>query len=314
MTGSAATGPARPDLSLVILSWNTKGLLRECLQAVQASDGGLSLEVIVIDNASADGSADLVVAEFPEVLLERNATNTGYARGVNQGLRRASGRKVCLLGSDTRVAPDALARMAAFLDAHPRAAAVAPRLINPDGSIQRACMRFPSLRTVFWWDTPLQRWFPGGSELRRYQMKDWDHRGTREVEQPPGTCLMLPREVVEAIGPMDEALWLFFNDVDWALRMRRAGREIWYLDEAEVVHHLGGSTRHYTDFAAEWHRNRIRYYRKHHHLPGVALTKSALVYVALRQCWRIKKDIPTFAEWRRHAKEILKMAWGILRA
>ena len=97
------------------------------------------------------------------------------------------------------------------------------------------------------------------------------------------------RRSVETVGPMDERLWLFFNDVDWAVRIRRAGWELWYLDQATVVHHLGGSTRHYADFGAEWHRNRIAYYRKHHGVCGSFVAKSVLVYVALRQCWRLRR-------------------------
>lgn len=305
---------AVPDLSLVILSWNTKPLLRECLTAVREGRGGLGVEVVVIDNASHDGSADMVAAEFPEVILERNAENRGYAGGVNQGLRRASGSRVGLLGSDTRVAPDALPKMAAFLDDHPEVGAVAPRLVNPDGTLQHACMRFPSLTTVCYWDTPLQALFPRARELQRYQMKDWDHRGTRRVEQPPGTCLMLPRDVLDELGPMDERLWLFFNDVDWAMRLARLGYELWYLDEAEVVHHLGGSTRHYADFAAEWHRNRIRFYRKYWHGLGTFLTKSVLVYVALRQCVRLKKHLPFGAEYRAQCAQVLRLLAGVLRS
>ncbi len=302
-----------PDVSVVILSWNTQQLLRECLTALRLGHGGLALETIVIDNASGDGSADMVAAEFPEARLQRNAINRGYAGGVNDGVVLATGKYVLLLGSDTRVAPDAIRKLHEFLLAHPAVAAVAPRLINPDGSIQRACMRFPTLRTVLWWDTPLQHFFPDGKELASYQMKEWDHRGTRKVDQPPGTCLLVPRTVIDRIGLMDEGLWLFFNDVDWALRMTKAGHELWYLDEAEVVHHLGGSTRHYMDFAAEWHRNRIRFYRKHYHLLGSFFTKCALVYVALRQCIRVKKHLPFGAEYKANVKQILGLAWGVLR-
>src|ERR1043166_7321143 len=155
----------QPDLSVVILSWNTRDLLGECLEAVDASQGGLSIETIVIDNGSTDGSADLVAASFPRPRLVRNAENRGYARGVNQGLALAAGRKICLLGSDTRVAPDALSRLCAFLDAHPEAGAVAPRLVNPDGTTQRACMRFSRFLTALWWDTFPVSWSPGRREL-----------------------------------------------------------------------------------------------------------------------------------------------------
>jgi GT2 family glycosyltransferase len=301
-----------PDLSIIVLSWNTRDLLRECLEAVERGKGALSLETIVIDNASTDGSADLVAAEFPAAKLVRNDSNRGYARGVNQGLALATGAKVCLLGSDTRVAPDALPKLCAFLDAHPGAGAAAPRLVNPDGSIQRACMRFPTLKTVLWWDTFLAAWRPRSRELVRYQYLDWDHRGSRAVDQPPGTCLVLPRTVVEQIGPMDERLWLFFNDVDWALRLQKAGLQLWYVDEAEVVHHLGASTKRYTDFGAEWHRNRIAFYRKHYGFVGSALSKTVLVYAAIRQCFRARKAVGSWGAAWPHCRAFMKNLGGIL--
>ena len=111
---------------------------------------------------------------------------------------------------------------------------------------------------------------------------------------------------------MDERLWLFFNDVDWALRIRSAGYRIWYLDEARVTHHLGGSTRHYADFGAEWHRNRIHYYGKHHGVLGRFLAKSALAWVAVRQCWRIRKDLPDWRPWLQQSGVMLKTAAKIL--
>lgn len=301
-----------PDLTVIVLSWNTKDLLADCLEALRSGHGGLDVQVIVIDNASADGSADLVLSRFPWARLERNAENRGYARGVNQGLALAEGRKVCLLGSDTRVGPDALPKLCAFLDAHPEAGAVAPRLVNPDGSVQRACMRLPALKTALWWDTFLARWFPDSRELRRYQYADWDHVGTREVEQPPGTCLVVRGDVIARVGPMDERLWLFFNDVDWAIRIRKLGFQIWYLDDATVVHHLGASTKNYADFGAEWHRNRIAFYRKHFGFLGVVLSKGAAIYVALRQCFRVRK---LEGGWKRawpHCRAILKALGGML--
>lgn len=303
---------APPDLSLVILSWNTKDYLRACLEHVRAGTGGLRTQIVVIDNASHDGSADMVAAEFPEVELHRNAENRGYALGVNQGLSLSRGRTVGLLGSDTEVTPEALPRLLAFLDAHPEAGVVAPRLLNFDGTTQRACMRFPSLATALTWDTPVHRLWPDNPELRRYEMRDWDHRGTREVEQPPGTCLVVTREFLDVVGPMDGRLWLFFNDVDWMLRARRAAFEVWYLDEAEVRHHLGGSTKGYADFAAEWHRNRVRFYAKHFGWPGSFLTKLAAVYVALRQCVRISRELPFGPEFRSHCRGILGLAREIL--
>jgi GT2 family glycosyltransferase len=301
-----------PDLTVIVLSWNTRDLLADCLESLEGARRGTELQAIVVDNASADGSAEMVAARFPWVELVRNATNRGYAGGVNDGLALARGAKICLLGSDTRVAPDALARLCAFLDEHPECGAAAPRLVNPDGRTQRACMRFPTLRTVLWWDTFLSRWWPRNRELERYEYRDWDHRGTREVEQPPGTCLVVSRSLVDRVGPMDERLWLFFNDVDWALRMRAQGFRCWYVDDAEVVHHLGGSTRKFADFGAEWHRNRIAFYRKHHGVLGAALTKTAAAYVAVRECFRVRRFERSWRGAWPHCRTILGALWGML--
>lgn len=302
------------DLSVVVLSWNTRQLLKECLEALRDATDGLSVEIVVIDNASEDGSADMVEESFPEVVLERNPENRGYAGGVNQGIRRSTGKKVCLLGSDTRVKPGTFKALAEFLDAHREVGAVAPPLLNDDGSYQSACMRFPTLKTAMWWDTPLEHFWPEGRELRRYKMEDWDHHGSREVDQPPGTCFMIPRHVVDHVGVMDERLWLFFNDVDWSMRIHKAGYAIWYVEAPGVYHHEGGSTRNYADFAAEWHRNRVCFYKKHFHVLGGVLTKAVVIYVALRHCIRIKRHVPFGKEYRDHCRLVLGQMWRVLHA
>ncbi|MAG58420.1 MAG: hypothetical protein CMJ83_19200 [Planctomycetes bacterium] len=302
-----------PDLSVVILSWNTRQLVAECLEALQGARDGLDVEVVVVDNGSHDGSPDMIAERFPDVVLEPNAENRGYAGGVNQGIARATGRRVCLLGSDTRVKPGTFRALIDHLDAHPEVGAVAPPLLNDDDSYQAACMRFPTIRTALWWDTPLNHLWPESKELRRYQMKDWDHRGTREIDQPPGTCFMVRREVLDEVGVMDERLWLFFNDVDWSLRIRHAGYSIWYVEAPGVYHHEGGSTRHFQDFAGEWHRNRIHFYRKHYKVIGNFITKTVLVYVAFRQCVRIKRDLPFGKEYWAHCRGLMGQMWAILQ-
>jgi GT2 family glycosyltransferase len=303
-----------PELSIIVLSWNTRDLLEKCLRALQSTLRSFSYEVIVIDNASSDGSADFVARMFPEVRLHRNDSNLGYAIGVNQGLARSRGRYLCLLGSDTEVQDGALAGLVQFLKDHPQVGAVAPPLFSFDGTRQRACMRFPSMLTVLTWDTPVMHFFPNNRELKRYQMKDWDHVGTRAVDQPPGTCFLLRRSVYESVGPMDERLWLFFNDVDWCRRMARAEIPIWYVDGPGVFHHEGGSTRHFAAFAIEWHRNRIAYYRKHFGVLGSLLTKSVMSYVAVRQCFRMLKDLPAGREWLGQCRQILGFAWRLLHS
>ncbi|MEZ6194185.1 MAG: glycosyltransferase family 2 protein [Planctomycetota bacterium] len=296
-----------PDLSIVMLSWNTEELTCAALEALARGREGspLALEVIVIDNASADGSVEAVRTRFPWVRLYRNEENLGYARGVNQGLELATGRYLCLLGSDTEVRPGTFERMIGFLEEHEEVGGVAPRLVNPDGSPQRACMRFPDLRVALWYDTWLEERWPKNRVLDRYNYRDWSHDADARVDQPPGTCFLVRREVYDEIGPMDRRLWLFFNDVDWCLRMRKAGWEIWYLHEGtEVLHHLGASTSRFAHFPFEWHKNRLQFYRKHYHVAGVVLVKAAILYVGLREIRRIRRHLESTREFLAHARQV----------
>ncbi|MEW6071441.1 MAG: glycosyltransferase family 2 protein [Planctomycetota bacterium] len=265
MNGPDRLAPRDPavELSIVIPSWNTRELLATCLERLAAADKPPS-EVIVVDNGSADGSAAMVAARHPGAILVRNARNEGFARGCNQGLRLARGRLALLLNTDTEVAPDAIRRLVLFLAAHPEHGAVAPRLVHAGGHTQRTVMAFPNLRSVLFFGTPLERWFPRSRELVRYFMRDWDQETSRDVDQPPAACLLVRREVFEAIGLLDEKLWLFFNDVDFSRRMAQAGWRTHYLADAVVVHHVGASTAQFARFVFEYQKNRLFYYRKHH--------------------------------------------------
>ena len=305
----------RPDISVVVLSWNTLELTRACLRELRrcGESASLELEVLVIDNASADDSVAMIRAEFPEARLFLNDVNQGYARGVNQGLALAEGRFICLLGSDTEVRPGTFERMAAFLDEHPEVGAVAPRLVNADGSLQRACMRFPDLEVALAYDTFVEDLGWEGKILSHYKYEDWSHDHDAEVDQPPGTCLMVRREVYDQVGPMDRKLWLFFNDVDWCLRIRRAGWRIWYLhEETEVLHHLGQSTGRFPTFPYEWHKNRLHFYRKHFHAAGVFIVKMAMIYVAGRELLRIRRNLESTREFIAHGSQVLKALGNVL--
>jgi GT2 family glycosyltransferase len=193
----------------------------------------------------------------------RNPANEGFARACNQGIAAARGAYLLLLNSDTRVAPDALGLLAGFLDEHEDYAAAAPRLLNPDGTTQRACMGFPSLATPLWYATPFERWFPDSRELRRYFVRGFDHETDADVDQPPAACLLLRRRALDTVGLLDEKLWLYFNDVDLSLRLARGGWRTRYLARACVLHHVGASTRQLAETLPEWHKNRLAYYRKH---------------------------------------------------
>jgi hypothetical protein len=274
-----------PELSVVIPSWNTREYLATCLEFLARAEKP-ACEVIVVDNGSSDGSAELVAERFPEVQLVRNQRNEGFARGSNQGLRLARGRYVLLLNTDTEVAPDAIRRLHEFLERNPEYGAVAPRLVHRDGRTQRTVQEFPNLLTPLFFSTPLERWCPRSRELERYFMRDWDQESSRDVDQPPAACLLLRRSVLDRIGLFDEELWLFYNDVDLARRLRAAGWKTRYLAEATVVHHVGGSTSKFAEFVPVWQRDRLRYYRKHHGRAAGWWLKACVAF--------------TFADWALH--------------
>lgn len=291
---------ATPALSVVVLSWNTRELTLACLRALAAdAAAGPAREVVVVDNGSHDGSADAIATAFPEVRLLRNAQNLGYAVGNNQGARAARGEWLCLLNSDTEVRPGALATLVGFLRAHPEYGAAAPRLSNPDGSVQRACMRFPGLATALCFDTLFGKFWPGSRVEARYFMRDFDHLHSRDVDQPPGACVVVRREEYLALGGLDPELFLFFNDVDFCRRLWRAGRRIRYVAEADVLHHGGASTRGHPQFVVVWHRNRLAYYRKHYGRLGGWWIRAIVRWRGLEEWFRLG---------RRHADAATRQA------
>ena len=273
----------------MVLSWNTLELTAP-LPAVGAwRDHGLALEVIVVENASHDGSAAMVEWEFPAARLLKNAKNEGYARGNNQGIALARAPLVLLLNSDTEVrdpaeGPGTLATLVEFLRREPEYGGVAPRLVNGDGSVQRSCMRFPGLAVGFLYDSWFERRFGRGRSVRRYFMEDFDHLHDADVEQPPGACLLLRRDLLRRVGGFDESLFLFFNDVELCRAVADAGYRIRYLARPRCC--TTSAARPRSDVVAEWVVNRVRYYRKRHGLLGVATVKLAFLMRAVEESWK----------------------------
>jgi N-acetylglucosaminyl-diphospho-decaprenol L-rhamnosyltransferase len=277
-------------LSVVVLSWNTREILRACLASLARDVPCEPREIIVVDNASADGSAEMVARDFPEVRLIRNDENRLYAEANNQGARAAGGRFLCLLNSDTEVRPGALDRLTGFLESHPDYAAVAPKLVNVDGAVQRACRRFPNLLEPLLESTSLGNYPPGSWLFWWSRMRGFDHEHSRDVEQPPGACLVMKREEFLAMGGLDPALSLFFNDVDLCRALLHRGRRIRYLAEAEVMHHQGASTRAQDASRRNllWTQNRAAYYRKNHGRMAERWLRVVLWLWALEYRFRIR--------------------------
>jgi GT2 family glycosyltransferase len=219
----------------------------------------------VVDNASGDGSAEMVREEFPEVALIANAENLKYARGNNQALQVATGRFKLLLNPDVVLQPGALGELLAAMERHPRAGAIAPRLVNLDGSPQPSCRSFPDPAAIIYEGLGLSKLFPRSRRFGAYRMGWWDHGDERTVDQPMASALMLRSAALEGIGPFDEAFPIFFNDVDLCRRLWDAGWEVWFAPRAQVIHHVGASTRQVRrEMIAESHRSLLHYYEKHY--------------------------------------------------
>lgn len=226
------------DLSIVIVSWNTRDLLLAAVASIFREVRGISFEVIVADNASTDGSADAVEADFPEVKVVRLPRNVGFAGGNTAGLREAKGRYAALLNADTIVQAGALERLVAYMDGDPGAGVCAPQLLNPDGSKQNSIHNFPTLAGEILNVSLLRILFPG-----RYPSKRRAYTAPIEVEAVLGACLVVRREAIEQVGPMDDGYFFFMEETDWCARMREAGWKVVHVPDARVTHLSGGSSK-----------------------------------------------------------------------
>ncbi|MCA8976912.1 MAG: glycosyltransferase family 2 protein [Planctomycetes bacterium] len=297
-----------PVLSVAVLSWNTKELTLACLAALFAEEPRHAREVIVVDNGSADGSPDAIAAAFPQVKLVRNADNRLYAAGNNQGAEVATGEFFCTLNSDTEVRPGALDRLVDFLIENGDYGAAAPKLIDPDGSVQHACQRFPTLLTALCFDSWWGTFWPGSRIQRRYLMRDFDHLDSCDVDQPPGACFMMRLLEWRELGGLDEQLSLFYNDVDISLRLRQRGRLTRYLAAAEVLHHRGASTRNFAKMLVIWHKNRFAYYGKHYGRLGRLWIRVCVRLRIWEEWWKIGRRHRGNAGLRQAERAHLKQA------
>ncbi len=273
-----------PIVSVVIINWNTKELLRACLRSLSAT--AVPLQIIVLDNASVDESAAMVEREFPQVQLIANARNLGYAAANNQGARLAKGRYLLLLNPDTQVLPNTIERLLAFADAHPEAGAVAPKLVYPDGQLQPSVRSFPTPAALFFSATGLDKLFPHSRIFGRYRMSWFTYDQVAEVDQPMASALLVRRAAWEQVGGMDERMSIFFNDVDLCWRIKRAGWQIYFFPEATVIHHHGASTR-LLGLGRLWasHQGLLAFYDKHFRpllpMPLYIVLRSAIAFGSL---------------------------------
>ena len=300
------------DLSIVIVNWNVRDLLRRCLATVFAATP-YALEVIVVDNASSDGSLDMLRAEFPQVHLIANADNRGFPAANNQGLSAARGRYAMALNPDTEIAGDALIRIIAYLDRHPDVGALGPQLLNSDGSIQSSRRRFPTFVTALFESTWLQGIAPHGV-LRRFYVDDVPASVTQEVDWVTGACIAVRREVLEGVGGFDESFFMYSEELDWCKRVRSAGWKIVYLPEAKIVHHVGKSSeqavaaRH-----IHFQTSKVRYFRKYH---GRVVAETLRLILLTMYLWQI--GLESFKALLGHKRAMrlqrIHVYWQVMRS
>jgi GT2 family glycosyltransferase len=290
-------------LSILIVNWNTRDYLRACLASLQKNCADLEHEIIVVDNASRDGSAEMVRAEFPEVRLFALDENLGFAAGNNFAYEHARGDWIWLLNADTEVLPGAAQAMIEFLKTRPAAGAVASALIDAKTKKpQRSCRTFPTPAALWSEASGLAKCYPRSRRFGFYRMGWWRYNDARPVEQPMASSFLMRRRAIEDIydsaagGLFDEAFPIFFNDVDLCLRLWQSDWAIWYLPHARVVHHGGGSTRQAgAEMIEVSHRALKRFYQKHYRarmspvVYGVTMMMMELAGRA-RFSWARRKD------------------------
>ena len=264
------------DLGIVILNWNTRDLLRRCLQTVLASEGVERFRVVVVDNASSDDSVAMLRQEFPQVGVIANPVNSGYPAGNNLGLRQLgyegagrvredAPRHAMLLNPDTEVPPEALARLVDYMDARPEIGIAGPRLMLPDGSLDLACRRsFPSPQVSLYRFTGLARLFPRHRQFGRYNMTFADPGQELEVDAVVGACMIVRREAIAQAGLLDEDFFMYGEDLDWAWRIKAAGWKVYYQPQVVVQHVKRAASRQSRRASHEFQRAMLIFYRKHY--------------------------------------------------
>ncbi|BCW99199.1 MAG: glycosyl transferase [Armatimonadota bacterium] len=237
-----------PDISVSVVNWNTRSDLLECLSSIIPREcrhlpsgcvfqsGGVFCDVTVVDNNSQDFSADAVQNIFPVVRLLRMDRNLGFAAGHNRAFAAARGRYRFVLNPDATVSAGCLKALLDFAEAHPRAAVIGPRVLNPDGSIQHSARAFPTLMAALYRHSLLGKLFPDNPHTRRYLQSDWDHRDSRQVDWVSGSAMLIREEAVRELGGFDERYYMYVEDVDLCWRARQAGWEVWFCADAEVTH------------------------------------------------------------------------------
>ncbi len=301
-------------LSIVIVNWNTRAFVLACLDSLVeelARFGPGQAEVIVVDNASSDGSAEAIARRFPDVHLICNEGNVGFAAANNQGIRASTGQYVLLLNPDTEIRRGALMALVYFMDARPEAGAVGPRLLNEDGTLQISCQPRPTLFREWWRLFHADNVWP----LSSYPPARWESGEVVEVDVIKGACLLLRRAALDEAGSLNEQYFMYTEEVDLCHRVQAAGWRLFWVPTAEVVHYGGQSTRQVArEMFLELYRSKLLYFRIHKGRAGAVLYKAVLAAAALARLALSPLALLQRGEQRQQHLQLASSYLSLLRA
>jgi GT2 family glycosyltransferase len=258
-------------VSVIIVSWNAREYLMQCLASLSTEECRCQMEIIVVDNASSDGSADEVASCYPNVRLIRNTENLGFAKANNQGVSVSTGKYFCFVNSDVKVLPHCLSRLISFCEQNPRVGMVGPRVIGADGKLQRSCMGFPTVWNMFCRALALDTLFPRIKAFSGFKLYHWPQESLRSVDILSGCFWLVRREALTQVGLLDEEFFMYAEDMDWCKRFWAKGWQVFFVPSAEAIHYGGASSSNApVRFYLEMQRANLQYWKKHHSCLSVA--------------------------------------------
>src|SRR5271165_2289293 len=276
--------PCKFTVSVIIVSWNARDYLMQCLASVSAEACRYPTEIIVFDNASSDGSADAVAARYPNVRLIRNTENLGFAKANNIAVSASTGRYLCFVNSDVKLLPHSISGLVDFCEAHANVGMAGPRIVGGDGKLQRSCRGFPTVWNMFCRALALDTLFPRNKAFTGYKLYHWPQDSPRPVDILNGCFWLVRREALNQVGPLDEEFFMYAEDMDWCKRFWTQGWQVFFVPSAEANHCGGASTSNSAlRFYIEMQKANLKYWVKHHSWSGVA---SYFVILCLHQSLR----------------------------
>ena len=304
----------RVDVSIIVVSWNTINLLRNCLSSIYQTTPGVTYEIIVVDNGSTDGSPDMVAGEFPTARLLRLEVNIGFARANNFGISVSKGKYICLVNSDVEMLPACIDVLYAYIESHPKVGVLGPKILNPDLTLQPSCLGIPTPWNTLCHALALDSIFPRSSFFGGLFMRFWAHDKVARVGALVGCILMVRKSHLDVVGLLDERFFMYSEDVDWCKRFQEAGYEVIFMPEAKAIHHgAGSSSSNPVRFNNEKQRAFLVYWLKHY---GRAGQLYMAFVILLRELFRIVYAVGGYAACphnRNHFATILRKSWWSLR-